>query len=940
MRMENVIRGGFGGCIRGIAFAVCMAVGLVAGAAETVALGDWKVTGWSGGCSLSYRGKTLARISSGYWQPGYRVSCMDGSVSSIKRTGENVVILSRTNGYAALELKVECSARSARVTLDADFRKAAGPFEYEFAFPVQTYSTGSAGVPFVRLDGQALSVYEDEAFPARWARCVRFDLPDAAYELRTMPESTSDAFVFQDRRKDGKGNLRHVLCRKVDVPMRQTFVHELSIDDGFDAATLERRARRFARPADTKLAVPFDNPGFEDDGGWSCPGNAHYDGSVAHTGSRSMCLSVTGAKGDGVYVTRRIPVIGGAQYRAGAFIKTEDVKDGKVGNKEPVGAGVIVEWCDKSGKWLSSGAYATGRYGTSDWKRERTCWVAAPADAGFATVFMTLRGTGRAWFDDVVFERRIVSYDKVEPADGCRLESNTPHFAWRMWRGVRRYQLELSRDESFPKGQVKVCEVGGLTEFQLEEPLDEGRWFWRIGVNGVSDDIPYSFTVAVPKDRDTLPPQVLSSGARVTSANEPFTVRVKDAGAQRPSLTFLGVKGECRTSGADGVHVYSFAAPQSGWPHGLTKEDVTAVDASGNSSVRSIWLLNAAKPANGTKIDAKGRFTVADRPFFPLGIYEVAEKEMPTVRAAGFDVVHSYRWEGSSDNAACAAYLDACWRTDGLRAFIGFDRKTLVAGDFASLAQRVAALASHPGLFCWYLIDEPEHAHQFVSPDLLVAYAELIRALDPYHAVVVTTWGNAMSDYRRSWDTHWTQAYGDPAGVVRMLDEHRGYLKGRWESPITLLVNSNDSELGRQWRKGITPDPDKYSKDYSYLRACAMLALPERCNGVFWWWYAPATREYFTVAQTPRGWADLKRVLKELRDLRPVIDAEGTVLTGRVGASDAPVCWWAKTVEGDTTFVAVNTANAPVEVEVAVPGFKTEKLNLSAHETHIGKLRP
>ena len=58
----------------------------------------------------------------------------------------------------------------------------------------------------------------------------------------------------------------------------------------------------------------------------------------------------------------------------------------------------------------------------------------------------------------------------------------------------------------------------------------------------------------------------------------------------------------------------------------------------------------------------------AGRRIFPLGIYEVTPRDMPEVRASGFDVVHTYRWEGSTNDVACRAYLDACWAADGLRA--------------------------------------------------------------------------------------------------------------------------------------------------------------------------------------------------------------------------------------------------------------------------------
>ena len=155
---------------------------------------------------------------------------------------------------------------------------------------------------------------------------------------------------------------------------------------------------------------------------------------------------------------------------------------------------------------------------------------------------------------------------------------------------------------------------------------------------------------------------------------------------------------------------------------------------------------------------------------------------MAEVREAGFDVVHNYRWEKTQDNAVCRAWLDAC-ATNGLRAFIGFDRGVrtgngMVQGNLASVARRIGALADHPGLFCWYLFDEPEVLTQFISADQMAEFANLARALDPFHPMVMSPWNETMKDYRRAWDSHWTQAYGNPAEVVAQLDEHRGFLNG------------------------------------------------------------------------------------------------------------------------------------------------------------------
>ena len=322
-------------------------------------------------------------------------------------------------------------------------------------------------------------------------------------------------------------------------------------------------------------------------------------------------------------------------------------------------------------------------------------------------------------------------------------------------------------------------------------------------------------------------------------------------------------------------------------------------------------------------VSADGRYEQDGKRIFPLGIYEVAPKYMQEVRQAGFDVVHTYRWESDQDDVACRAYLDACWQADGLRAFIGFDRGTrsqdgIVQGNFAHIARRVGALADHAGLFCWYLFDEPEIPAQFVSPDLLTALADLVRELDPYHPVVMTTWNETMNEYRRTWDTHWTQAYGDPAGVVRQIAEHRKFLKNA--SPITLLVNCNDQKQGAARRRGIEPDPTKFSRDYASLRACAMLGIVRECNGVWWWWFARDCRDFYTAAQNPKAWADLIKVVQELVSLRPVVNAPGRVRTGRAGDEKCPVEWWAKDINGRTVVIVVNTSEKSQKVEIDVGG--------------------
>jgi len=72
-------------------------------------------------------------------------------------------------------------------------------------------------------------------------------------------------------------------------------------------------------------------------------------------------------------------------------------------------------------------------------------------------------------------------------------------------------------------------------------------------------------------------------------------------------------------------------------------------------------------------------------------------------------------WQCVTRQPTARAHLDAA--AVGRRVFIGFDRSNysgqgLIQGNTEHVPQRVAALRDNAGLFCWYLLDEPEHAYR------------------------------------------------------------------------------------------------------------------------------------------------------------------------------------------------------------------------------------
>ena len=895
--------------------AACVA-GLLFAAPQSFESGAWRLS-YDGRSriSLARNGRTLlSNVTVGYWTEHYKSMRLGSGGFTVSRTGDTVTF-ARTNEHAGVRLDVAFAKDRADLALDVDVRQVPGPLEYGFYLPVDSFRV-DGGLPFCRL-GKSFLAIEDQPFSPRGGDPLRFELPDASLVLRN---EGAGAFMLQDRRKaETCGDLRYIVCCGMNTPGRHVFRHSWSVRDGFGAEEVARRAAIFSKPLVRTVPLDVPNPGFEDGrDGWNLPANAALDDKTARSGARCARLAVKDPMKEAVYVTRRVPVTGGALYRASCFVKTAGVTAAP-GRMESVGAGLIVEWSDRNGKWMAPGDYACRNFGTKNWTKAECPLLKAPEDAGYAQIYLALRGAGTAWFDDfsLIAVQRAVEMES--PAPGATFADNTPRFTWNDLPGVKAYAVELARDPAFTQGR-RSYPVKGTTSFQLEEPLEPGTWYWRATAPGATDGAAWPFVQTAPKDRDCLPPDILSNARRVTDGAQAFTVQVRENGPA-PVVTYLGVTGTCARTTAGGVREYVLTPPATGWPRGFTERDLVAVDAAGNRAARTFWLLNAPKPANGVVVDQDGWFarTSDGARVFPLGIYEVEPKYLAEVRAAGIDAVHLYRWENSQDDVACRAYLDTCWKTDGLRAFIGFDRgnasgKGIVQGNFAHVARRVGALADHPGLFCWYLFDEPEILGQYVSPERLTAFADLVRALDPFHAVVMTTWNQTMINYRRTWDTHWTQAYRDPAGVVKQVEEHRRFLKNA--SPITLLVNCNDGAQTTARRQGVKPDPEKFSRDYDHLRACAFLSIVQNCNGLWWWWFARDNGEYVSASQCPKAWADLVKVMKEIVALRPLVNAPAPTQTGTAVDGKAKVEWWRKTVGGKTTLIAVNTGKEPAAVEL------------------------
>jgi hypothetical protein len=126
-----------------------------------------------------------------------------------------------------------------------------------------------------------------------------------------------------------------------------------------------------------------------------------------HSGTKMLKTVIKSGETPSWFAVRQngFPVIGGAKYRASAWVRAENV-EGRAGWFIHVGNA-------KNSQMINNVREAGG--GTFDWK-EIVFEFTAPQDAEFATIGTVLYGTGTAWFDDVSFEK-----EGTETAPGVKI---------------------------------------------------------------------------------------------------------------------------------------------------------------------------------------------------------------------------------------------------------------------------------------------------------------------------------------------------------------------------------------------------------------------------------------------------------------------------------------------------------------------------------------
>lgn len=894
-----------------------------AASADTLNTGPWTVDYDRGGVqSVHYEdAQILAHLGVSVYAPDYKsvhFQLTDAEVRHEEDGDTHRLIFTRetpgkAKGIGTLEVAGKTIRWSVQIEIAVD-----GRLEVHLPVPRETIETPS-GDMFYRIGDAEQEVVAGHGWSTITPRSeVVLETPD--FDVALRPRLGEGSWLFQDRRQEQFSVVRMVGCASADgkqtlrvAPSIEVAVESLSPEDALI------RSLNFSQPRVTRSEAPVKNPGFEGpDGlaGWSHGANATLVKDRPAEGRQCAKLTVSSPGEPNVYLTQQVPVTPGALYQASCRIRPENVERADGMRMSSVGAVLIHEWADPNGKWIYAGDYSDSFWGTTaGWNLARCDELLAPADVGYAVIFLGVRGLGAAYFDDVKLvevKRHLVV---ISPLDGATFPDNRPLFAWRPEPIAPEYTIDCRGENGGFTAQTREASC------RPADRLPPGRYQWQVSASNTEGSVSWSFTQTAPEDADTTGPEVSVSPQAFTDRDGWLPLDADDPSGVDFAGTRLIVDGREMATRVRLSEPGALVRPRKGWPRGGCHVKVLVPDRAGNAAAGETWIVNTPPPPRSyTWTYDRGIFD-GRRHFLPLAMYQVPPAEMPRVKQAGFSVVHTYEFEGSQDDRRAREFLDAAAK-NGLQVFMGFDRGRstgagLVQMNLDSVARRIGALRDHPGLLAWYLFDEPDLAHQYVSPANLQKLYEFINTLDPYHPVIVTfAMDNPIAKYGKCYDVHWTQVYRNTQYVRDRIERHRRMLEHR---PLLAILTCNDREQSPILKEGGEVDDAAFTPSLAKFRADIAMALALRSSGLAWWWYGDNRRNWLTAADVPHGWAWLSEAVAEVHEIEPLLTADGSELRVELSTTpeDASVVARAKRV-GERVLLIVVSAEEERSVDFAL----------------------
>lgn len=336
--------------------------------------------------------------------------------------------------------------------------------------------------------------------------------------------------------------------------------------------------------------------------------------------------------------------------------------------------------------------------------------------------------------------------------------------------------------------------------------------------------------------------------------------------------------------------------------------------------------LTPAQSPSRVEITADARLRVNNKPFFPVGIYSATEEDFPELAKAGFNLVHTYCWEGISGDEWGKKWLDAA-HEHGLMALVGLYRPRVRKMEFDRCVERVERFRKHPALLVWHTMDEPGwEKEKDPGEKYMPAAYKMVKEHDPDHPVtaVVCQFADAAR-FEDSVDVLQADYYPVPPipagnfsgtgfrGIQIYVDAWRKASGGK--KPFWFVAQAFDYSLLKE-DKDIPPEWRRFPTRRE-LRTMTYTAIASGARGVLFWSLSRLRIARDVTDVTPADhWDRLKSVTLELKHLMPLLTAERPE---SIQTKDRVVAM-VKSDGIDTYIILANYERQPTETVIDVPG--------------------
>lgn len=289
-----------------------------------------------------------------------------------------------------------------------------------------------------------------------------------------------------------------------------------------------------------------------------------------------------------------------------------------------------------------------------------------------------------------------------------------------------------------------------------------------------------------------------------------------------------------------------------------------------SSDVSWFTLAHSINPPDVATVPQSRSKNNKARSFFPIGLYQAEIEAFEEYGKAGFNLVQSYNSESN--------YIK-----DFVKAAANQELSALVTKRMTrtepGLSKFFREMSEEPGLFGWYIEDEPEG--RGVSPSLLWKWRHYILSNDPNHpTAVANVRSRKVKDYSAAVDIIMVDPYPIPHMPVTWLsdsiDEAQQAVADK--KPVWAVIQAfNWADQGSQFAKGQGRYPTLKEE-----RCLSYLSIVHGVKGLMYFSYKAARMN--DPGET--NWRNVKSIVSELREIQPLLMAPNLELDDSLSVLD------------------------------------------------------